>query len=129
MYFKFHQCTVCEVSSCSKETQTSLTYVIVSQNTATRTCIHSPLSVELSPITELPSASKINLEHLPIVHFDSRHTAAAIAFARRASSAGCIVTLDLEKTRPGILDLITECDVIFTNKEYLDQICSVRYAF
>jgi sugar/nucleoside kinase (ribokinase family) len=52
------------------------------------------------------------------VHLDSRHTEAAIVLAREANHKNVFVSLDVEKNRLFLADLIPLCDIFFTNKEF-----------
>ena len=53
-----------------------------------------------------------------MVHLDSRHTAAAIVLAREANARNILVSLDVEKDRVFLSDLMPCCDIFFTNKEF-----------
>jgi sugar/nucleoside kinase (ribokinase family) len=52
------------------------------------------------------------------VHLDSRHTEAAVVLAREANHKNVFVSLDVEKNRLFLADLIPLCDIFFTNKEF-----------
>jgi sugar/nucleoside kinase (ribokinase family) len=58
------------------------------------------------------------LTPLQLVHLDSRHTEAAIVLAREANHKNVFVSLDVEKNRLFLADLIPLCDIFFTNKEF-----------
>lgn len=53
-----------------------------------------------------------------LVHLDSRHTEAAVVLAREANQRKVFVSLDVEKNRVFLADLLPLCDIFFTNKEF-----------
>jgi len=100
----------------SHGTCTAYTYVIVDKETKTRTCIHTPQTEELSSddVQDLLETGDICL-----VHFDSRHTLAALTLAKIANAKGIPVTVDAEKNRPPYFEqLLPLCDIIFTNERF-----------
>jgi len=98
----------------SSETPSPFTYVIVDQQTSTRTCIHTPATEELTP-QEMHEGM---LEGCGWLHLDGRHTEAAITLAQMANEKGIPVSLDAEKDRPFLDELITKADYLFTNSKY-----------
>jgi sugar/nucleoside kinase (ribokinase family) len=100
------------------------TYVIVSKDSATRTCIHHAMSHELSPddIEHLILAGE-DLQSYSAVHFDSRHTLASISLAERLPLLNCLVSVDIEKLRPHALELLPYCDVIFCSQHFPAMVC------
>jgi len=98
----------------SPETPSPFTYVIVDQKTSTRTCIHTPATEELTPQEMQPSM----LEGCEWLHLDGRHTLAAVELATMANGKGIPVSLDAEKDRPHLDELITKADYLFTNSKY-----------
>lgn len=52
------------------------------------------------------------------MHLDSRHTEAAVVLAREANHKKIFVSLDVEKNRFFLADLIPLCDIFFTNEEF-----------
>lgn len=104
-----------------KPGKSGTTYVIVCQTTSTRTCIHSPLTTDLTPHdveTTFLDYDTQAWQQYNLIHFDSRHTEAAVAVARKASAAGVLLTIDMEKIRPHVETLLPYCDVIFTNQHF-----------
>jgi sugar/nucleoside kinase (ribokinase family) len=95
------------------------TFVIVSQATATRTCIHNAMINELTPsdIDLLFSQETDLLNKFTMVHFDSRHTLASIALAKRLRPS-TLVSIDIEKMRPHVEHLLPYCDIIFCNQHF-----------
>eukprot|EP00596_Hydrurales_sp_CCMP1899_P005447 CAMPEP_0119034894 /NCGR_PEP_ID=MMETSP1177-20130426/1909_1 /TAXON_ID=2985 /ORGANISM="Ochromonas sp, Strain CCMP1899" /LENGTH=416 /DNA_ID=CAMNT_0006992703 /DNA_START=127 /DNA_END=1377 /DNA_ORIENTATION=- len=102
---------------------TLLVYVIVDRQ-ACRTCIASPNEQELT-VSEVKNEVNTKtdsitglLENIELLHLDSRHTSAAVALAEEANKRGIVVSLDVEKDRPHLKELLPLCDIIFTNKEF-----------
>lgn len=92
---------------------TSLTYVVVATDNATRTCI-ATVPPDLSP--DVVHADL--LDGVSLVILDGRHTLAAIALAKLAVARGVPVLLDVERDRPHIRDLLPLADIIVTNSSY-----------
>lgn len=95
---------------------TAYTYVISSQSTATRTCIHTPLCMELSP--QQVDEMNVDFSSLAYIHFDSRHTIAACHIARKAKEHEIRLSIDAEKMKPHMEHLLPLCDIIFTNEHF-----------
>lgn len=104
-----------------EEEVTAFTYVIVCQESLSRTCIHTPLQSEISRL----EVTRFIEQSLPgqefnHVHFDSRHTEAAVMLAEYITSSRAegeiTLSVDVEKARPHLLSLILLCDIVFTNK-------------
>jgi sugar/nucleoside kinase (ribokinase family) len=104
---------------CNKSS-TGFTYILVSRDTMTRTCIHTPLThdILLAEIDGFLASSSILSKH-SLVHFDSRHTEAALAIAQQAKALHIPLSIDCEKDRPPYLDqLLHLADYIFTNEHF-----------
>ena len=114
----------------SSTSPTGFVYVIVDKQTSTRTCIATP-SEELT-VGEVDAAVDQGLlDGATIVHFDSRHTAASLHLARTIaarnvaspssspnSRGNVIMTIDVEKDRPFLRELLPFVDIIFTNERF-----------
>lgn len=113
----------CIISSCN--TPTAFTYVIVDMSSDTRTCIHTPLTEELTESDIDSIVLKITMP-IKVLHFDSRHTLASCYFVNlllgMPHGQHIITTIDLEKIRPHIFDLLPHIDIIFTNLKCVDEI-------
>lgn len=92
----------------------SHTYVIVESEHNTRTCLHTPSSEDLLP----EDVQNLDLSNFVHVHFDSRHTSAAVEVARAAVAAGIPTSIDVEKDRPHLAELLPHIDYVFTNKHF-----------
>jgi sugar/nucleoside kinase (ribokinase family) len=98
----------------------AFTYVVVDAGGATRTCIHTPMREELS-IDESRRAAQAILSRSVApdwVHFDSRHTEAAVALAETLSPLSIPMSIDIEKLRPHVDRLLPLCSVVFTNQHF-----------
>lgn len=95
------------------ESHSGTTFVIVCTNSGTRTCIHNPMIRELLPA----DVESINMSMgvFRMVHFDSRHTLASAVLAKKAAETSKLISIDIEKLRPHVLELLPYCDIIFTN--------------
>ncbi|KAK4779316.1 hypothetical protein SAY86_006844 [Trapa natans] len=86
----------------AKGGMTPFSYVIVDQNTNTRTCIFTPGYPRLTP----NDISLLRLEDAMrganFVYFDGRLTDAAYCVAREAAKRDIPILLDAEKKRPGL---------------------------
>jgi sugar/nucleoside kinase (ribokinase family) len=117
-----------DVDCCIMSTSTlsAFTYVVVDSSSGTRTCIHTPMTEELTPKEINIFVSRSDLS-APLVHFDSRHTLAAVEFASKLSERSednrAILSIDLERIRPHIFDLIPYMDIVFSNLKCVDEFC------
>lgn len=111
-------------SNYSSDTPTAVSHVIVNSAEGTRTCIHSPLRIELTPAETAAHMKKIaSFEQYAWIHFDSRHTAASVEIAKAAKEAGCFISIDAEKDRPPYFRLLLSlCDVVFISKNFAETI-------
>jgi sugar/nucleoside kinase (ribokinase family) len=91
------------------------TYIIVDRTAHTRTCFHTPGKEELLPREVDPSIDLIGVD---LLHLDGRMTLAAIKLAKSANTQGIPVTLDVEKDRPHLCELLPLADYIFTNSNF-----------
>ncbi len=109
-------------SSHVKKSDTSnsgFVYVIVDDESKTRTCIATPMTDELNDAdVESVFGTKGVFDNINLVHFDSRHTSASIKIAEEASKKRIPISIDLEKDRPFLKDLLPLCDIVFTNEKF-----------
>jgi hypothetical protein len=52
------------------------------------------------------------------LHFDSRHTSMAVKLATYASQMKIPKSIDIEKFRPLVEELLPQCEVVFTNQHF-----------
>lgn len=99
----------------------AVTHVIVDDETISRTCIHVPMTTEISPDDVNQFIQLIDtkaIDDIDLIHFDSRQTLAAIALASYANFVKIPTSIDIEKYRPHVISLLPLCDIIFTNKYF-----------
>jgi sugar/nucleoside kinase (ribokinase family) len=102
----------------SQSSTSPLTYVMVHEGS--RTCIHSPMEDEITPTEVMTLGHNLNLSSYQIVHYDSRHTAGSCQFASLVKTFPHILqSIDLEKPRPHLEELLKEVHIIFTNEKAL----------
>lgn len=105
-------------------THSGTTTVLVSRADATRTCIHNAMHEELQPddVDELLQTPGALAQH-QIIHFDSRHTHSSVYLCSQLAPWRGLISIDAEKLRPGIFDLIPYCDIIFCNQHFPSLCC------
>ena len=92
----------------------SFTYVIVDTTNSTRTCINTPVVQDLTN-EEVQHVDVSRFEH---IHFDSRNTFAALTIAQAAAAANLFMSIDAEKDRPHLEELLCLVECIFTNQRF-----------
>jgi len=103
--------------------QTGFVYIIVDNETKTRTCLATLPNSEITD-EEINSRIKADvLNNVSLIHFDSRHTEAAVKLASLASSLSIPISIDLEKDRPPYLrKLLPYCNIVFTNEHAVQKL-------
>ena len=96
-----------------------LTYVIVDIESKTRTCIYSANN-ELILIDDIKSNW---LDNIKFIHFDSRSTEAAVKLAKLAKEKSIVCSIDIERERPLLNELIPLMDYIITTENYSRNVC------
>ncbi|KAJ8899170.1 hypothetical protein K2173_011957 [Erythroxylum novogranatense] len=90
----------------SKEGNSPFTYVIVDNQTKTRTCIHTPGDPPMVP-NDLPQSSLLSaLEGARIFYSDGRLPETALLIAQEAFRKDIPILIDAERTREGLDDLL-----------------------
>jgi sugar/nucleoside kinase (ribokinase family) len=107
---------------------TGFTYVLVEEETHTRTCIHTPIQSDLT-LDDINTSILQQLANgslsFDLIHFDSRHTEAALAIASIGKNKGILLSIDCEKDRPPYFrHLLQIVDVIFTNQHFISTFLS-----
>jgi len=117
----------------AQNSTSAFTTIIVDRAGSTRTCINSPMLDELSAneVDELLAASGQSAEisdrsllglDVNLVHFDARHPFGAVALAEAASKLSAVrISIDVERTRPGLDKLLPHCNAIFCNSNFPQQ--------
>lgn len=111
------------ISNCVHATMSgsAVTHVIVDDETVSRTCIHVPMSTEISldDVNQLiQSIDTKRVQDIDLIHFDSRQTLAAVTLATYANRVKIPTSIDMEKYRPHVMSLLPICDIVFTNKHF-----------
>ncbi|EPS62299.1 hypothetical protein M569_12492, partial [Genlisea aurea] len=94
------------------------TYVIVDDQTKTRTCIHTPGSPPMKPDELTDHNLSAALDGVSLIHFDGRLPDTAILVAREASRRGIPIVLDAEKKREGLDDLLKYSTYLVCSKKF-----------
>jgi sugar/nucleoside kinase (ribokinase family) len=80
----------------------------------TRTCIHQPSSGEMT----VNFVETIDLSDYTAVHFDVRYPMAALALARRCRQENIPYSVDVERPREGLEELLQGASVVICNSNY-----------
>jgi sugar/nucleoside kinase (ribokinase family) len=96
-----------------------LTYVIVDVIAKTRACLFSAKNEQI-----LCDDLRLDcLDQIRFIHFDSRSTEAAVYLAKLAKEKSILCSLDLERERPYLDQLIPLMDYIITTEDYSCHVC------
>lgn len=95
------------------------TYVIVDIIAKTRTCLFSANNEQILRDNVRPNW----LDQIHFIHFDSRSTEAAVHLAKLAKEKSILCSLDLERERPYLDQLIPLMDYIITTEDYSCHVC------
>jgi sugar/nucleoside kinase (ribokinase family) len=101
-------------------TMSPLSYIIVDRTSNTRTCLFSA-DHELIRVDDVRHDW---LNEIDFIHFDSRSTEAAVELARLAEHKSIQCSIDLERHRPHIDQLIARMTYIFTTEHYCRHVCN-----
>ena len=96
-----------------------LTHVIVDVTGQTRTCLFSASNEQILCTDIQPNW----LDQIEFVHFDSRSTEAAVYLAKLARQKAIPCSLDLERERPHLDQLIPLMDYIIATEHYSLDVC------
>lgn len=96
-----------------------ITHVIVDVTGQTRTCLFTASNEEILCNDIQPNW----LDQIEFVHFDSRSTEAAVHLAKLARQKSIRCSLDLERERPYLDQLIPLMDYIITTEHYSHDVC------
>ena len=117
---------------CGINMASSFTYIIVDSENKTRTCINTPLKEDFTPTEALTFCTLLDeailtQDSIGCVHLDSRHTKAGVALAHFANERKILVTIDLEKDRPHLKELLPLCHLLFTNANFPAEYLELDY--
>ncbi|GER42169.1 pfkB-like carbohydrate kinase family protein [Striga asiatica] len=91
----------------SKGGNSPFTYIIVDDQTKTRTCIHTPGYPPLTPDELTKSKLLAALDGARLVYFDGRLHETALVIAEEASRKGIPILIDAERKREGLDGLLS----------------------
>jgi sugar/nucleoside kinase (ribokinase family) len=63
------------------------------------------------------------LDNIKFIHFDSRSTEAAVKLAKLAKEKSIVCSIDIERERPFLNELIPLMDYIITTENYSQNVC------
>ncbi|CAK7349485.1 unnamed protein product [Dovyalis caffra] len=102
----------------SKDGNSPFTYVIVDNETKTRTCIHTPGYPPLIP-DELSRSELLSaLDGARLVYFDGRLHETAIVVAQEAARKNIPILIDAERKREGLDDLLLLASYAVCSKKF-----------
>ncbi|KAI3749582.1 hypothetical protein L2E82_20196 [Cichorium intybus] len=96
----------------SKEGNSPFTYVIVDNETKTRTCIHTPGSPPMIPEDLSNSTLLAAMAGVKLVYFDVRLPETALVVAHEANRRKIPILIDAERPREGLDDLLKLSDYV-----------------
>ncbi|KAL8262023.1 hypothetical protein R6Q59_026072 [Mikania micrantha] len=102
----------------SKEGNSPFTYVIVDNQTKTRTCIHTPGSPPMIPDDISNSTFLAALDGVKLVYFDVRLPETALLFAQEANQRKIPILVDAERPREGLDDLLNLSDYVVCSAKF-----------
>nr|XP_043635795.1 ribokinase-like isoform X2 [Erigeron canadensis] len=102
----------------SEEGNSPFTYVIVDNQTKTRTCIHTPGSPLMLPDDISESTLLTALDGVKLVYFDVRLPETALVVAHKAISKKIPILIDAERPREGLDDLINLSDYVVCSAKF-----------
>ncbi|KAK7277470.1 hypothetical protein RJT34_22483 [Clitoria ternatea] len=102
----------------SKEGTSPFTYIIVDNQTKTRTCIHTPGYPPMIP-NDLPESSLLSaLDGAKLVYFDGRLPETALVVANEAVRNNIPILIDAERPREGLSDLLKLADYVVCSAKF-----------
>ncbi|KAK2999948.1 hypothetical protein RJ639_022689 [Escallonia herrerae] len=102
----------------SKEGNSPFTYVIVDNQTKTRTCIHTPGFPPMIPDDLSKSSLLSALDGVRLVYFDVRLHETALVVAQEARRKCIPILIDAEKKRDGLDDLLNFSDYVVCTAKF-----------
>ncbi|KAJ0611658.1 putative ribokinase [Helianthus annuus] len=96
----------------SEEGNSPFTYVIVDNQTKTRTCIHTPGSPRMTPDDLTTSTVSSALNGVQLAYFDVRLHETALVVAHEANKRGIPILIDAERLREGLDEFLNLSDYV-----------------
>ena len=85
----------------------------------TRTCIHQPSSGDMSVEYAI---DKVPIKDFTAVHFDVRYPKAAMELAKKCKKLKIPYSVDVERPREGLLEIMADATVVVCNSNYCDTV-------
>lgn len=102
----------------SKDGNSPFTYIIVDNETKTRTCIHTPGFPPMIPDDLSKSNLSAALDGVRLLYSDVRLHETAIVIAQEANRRGIPMLIDAEKKREGLDDLLNLTDYVVCSAKF-----------
>ncbi|KAI8574333.1 hypothetical protein RHMOL_Rhmol01G0346100 [Rhododendron molle] len=102
----------------SKEGNSPFTYVIVDNQTKTRTCIHTPGFPPMIPDDMSKSSLSSALNGVRLAYFDARLPDTALVVGHEAKRRSIPILIDAEKKREGLDELLNLSDYIVCSAKF-----------
>ncbi|XP_068491847.1 uncharacterized protein [Phaseolus vulgaris] len=102
----------------SKEGTSPFTYIIVDNQTKTRTCIHTPGYPPMIPDNLSKSSLLSALDGAKIAYFDGRLPDTALVVAQEAVRKNIPILIDAERPREGLDDLLKLADYVVCSAKF-----------
>lgn len=102
----------------SKDGNSPFTYIIVDNETKTRTCIHTPGFPPMIPDDLSESNLSAALDGVRLLYSDVRLHETAIVIAQEANRRGIPMLIDAEKKREGLDDLLNLTDYVVCSAKF-----------
>ncbi|KAK7267482.1 hypothetical protein RIF29_20156 [Crotalaria pallida] len=102
----------------SKEGTSPFTYIIVDNQTKTRTCINTPGYPPMVPADLTDSSLLSALDGARIVYFDGRLYETALVVAQEAVRKNIPILIDAERPREGLDDLLKLADYVVCSSKF-----------
>ena len=98
------------------EGNSAWSYIMVMD--ATRTIVHQPQTKELS----LDFVKQLKVENYRAAHFDVRHPEAAVFLSKECRDRGVHYSVDVERPREGLDEILEGASVVICNSNYCDLV-------
>eukprot|EP00529_Nitzschia_sp_RCC80_P019053 CAMPEP_0113471168 /NCGR_PEP_ID=MMETSP0014_2-20120614/16838_1 /TAXON_ID=2857 /ORGANISM="Nitzschia sp." /LENGTH=502 /DNA_ID=CAMNT_0000363793 /DNA_START=183 /DNA_END=1691 /DNA_ORIENTATION=+ /assembly_acc=CAM_ASM_000159 len=87
----------------------------------TRTCIHQPSSGDMS-VGYVLNDDNVNIKDMTAVHFDVRYPTAAVQLAKKCIELNIPYSVDVERPRDGLEEILKGASVVICNSEYCQNV-------
>ncbi|KAG7345453.1 PfkB carbohydrate kinase family protein [Nitzschia inconspicua] len=88
----------------------------------TRTCIHQPSSGDMT----VEFIENLDLSEYTAVHFDARYPTAAVALAKKCQKEQIPYSVDVERPREGLEDILKGASVVICNSNYCRSVDTAK---